>query len=52
MNDEFYWDLIITLEERKEEIESCLPNVTDTEFEEYVMIIGILGPLYYYLGRK
>ena len=50
-NDELYWDLVITLEEKKQEIESQLPNVTETIFEEYVMLTNILGPLYSYLTK-
>ena len=50
-NDELYWDLVITLEEKKQEIESQLPNVTETIFEEYVMLTNVLGPLYSYLTK-
>lgn len=42
----FYLDLIICLEERKGEIESCLPNVNDNVFEEYCLIVELLGVLY------
>ena len=46
MKTEFYWNLIIELEDRKSEIESKLPNVNDEVFEEYCLIVGLLGVLY------
>jgi len=49
-NRDHYWDLAIELEERKNEIEPKLPKVTGEEFEEYCLVVDILGPLYKYLG--
>ena len=46
MDAGFYWDLIITLESRKEELEPKLSGVTMSEFEEYTLIQELLGPLY------
>lgn len=43
---EFYWDLLVELESRKEEIESQLPNVTEGIFNEYALIQELLGTLY------
>ena len=49
--EDFYWDLIINLEERREELGSKLPNVTDSEFEEYTLIWELLGALYYRVSK-
>ena len=46
VDKEFYWDMIISLEERKEELESQLPNVPDAVFEEYCLLVDLLGRLY------
>lgn len=48
---QWYWDLIIDLESKKDEIESCLPNVTDSTWEEYCMIVNVLGGLYEGMSR-
>ena len=45
-NKEYWWDLIINLEERKAEIESRLPNVTQEVFDEYTLVWELLGALY------
>jgi len=45
MNKSWYWDAIINLQERRAELEPRLPNVTDAEFDEYTMIMALLGPL-------
>ena len=50
--DQFYWELAISLEEKRSEIEPKLPNVTDRQFEEFAMIWDILGPLYSYLEKE
>lgn len=46
MDSQFYWDLIIELETRKQDLEPQLPNIAEEEFSEYVLIQEILGPLY------
>lgn len=45
--DQFYWDLVIELEDKRQKIESCLPKVSDLEFEEYTLIWELLGILYH-----
>jgi len=49
MVNEYWWNLAITLESKREQVEAKLPNVSDEEYEEYVLIIHLLGPLYKYL---
>ena len=44
--DQYYWDLIIELEERRQQIESCLPEVSDSVFEEYILLWEVLGVFY------
>ena len=46
IDSQFYWDLIISLEDRKQEIESQLPNVAEGIFSEYCLIQEVLGALY------
>ena len=48
---QYYWDLIIELEERKQELESRLPKVSDSEFEEYILVWELLGALYYRVSK-
>ena len=43
---QFYWDMIIDLESRKNEIESQLPNVAEKVYEEYILVWNLLGALY------
>ena len=45
-NSQFYWDLAITLEDRKQEIESQLPSVSEKVFNEYCLVQELLGVLY------
>ena len=51
MDKEFWWDLIINLEGRKQELESQLPSITSSEFDEYTMIVDLLGPLYKWIPK-
>ena len=51
MDNNYYWDLIIMLEERKSELEVDLPSTSNEEFNEYSMIWDMLGALYQYLGK-
>ena len=44
------WDEIITLEEKRSQIESYLPLTSDEEFEEYVLLWNQLGVLYTKVG--
>lgn len=45
-NKEYWWSLIIDLEEKKQKLESRLSSTTDPEFEEYCLIWEMLGVLW------
>ena len=44
--NQFWWELLISLEEKRQEIESRLADTTDSEFEEYCLIWEVLGVIY------
>lgn len=44
--DEGFWDLVLELQDRHDEVESRLPDIDDSEFEKYIIIgdlIGVIG---------
>ena len=43
---DYLWEKIVEIEERRASIEARLPNVTDEEFEDYVVMWDLLGILY------
>ena len=46
----FYWDLVISLEERMTEIDSIpISDQTNELHEEYALVVYLLGCLYNYL---
>ena len=50
MDNDFYWELIITLEDKRQELESQLPNVSRDIFEEYCLLVDMLALLYERIG--
>ena len=46
---DYWWNLVIVIEEKREQVETRLPNVDDETYEEYVLLTNLLGPLYKYL---
>ena len=49
-NSSYYWDMIINLEETKNEIEAKLPDVSEPIFNEYSLVMELLGVLYERVG--
>ena len=44
--DPYPWERMIEIEEEKSLIEAKLPNVSDDEFDKYVVLWDLLGVLY------
>lgn len=50
--NDYWWNFVIELEEKRQQIEAQQAQrqtVDEETYEEYVMIIALLGPLYKYL---
>lgn len=50
--DEYWWNFVIELEEKRQQIETKLNqggNIDPETREEYVLITHLLGPLYQHL---
>lgn len=47
--ENFSWEKVLDLQEKHEDIEKKLPNVSDQEFDEYVIIGDMIAAL---LSRK
>lgn len=45
-NDASFWDKLIDTQEHYSKFEARLPNVSNDEFEEYVVLSDLLGELY------
>jgi len=40
-----FWEELLEVQEKHNEIEACLPNVSDEEFEEFVFLGDLLAVL-------
>jgi len=52
LGQDYWWNLVTELEAQKEQTETQFPNVgkaDDETYEEYVLVVTLLGPLYKYL---